>query len=132
MSAAENRALTKRVFEGLGKGDLGAAQKVLGGRLKQGGAASAKAAKGAFPDLQVHLDDVIAEGDKVAARWTAVGTHKGAAKHPLFGSVKATGKPIRASGITFLRFENGAVVETWGLTDELGVARGLGLIKKRA
>ena len=132
MSAAQNRAATKRVFDGLSRGDLAAPQKLLGGKLKQNAAEGARAAKAAFPDLHVHLDDVIAEGNKVVARWTAVGTHKGAGKHSLFGSVKPTGRQFRTSGITILRFENGRVAETWGVTDELSVARGLGLIRKRA
>jgi predicted ester cyclase len=131
MSARENRALTKRVFEGLSKGDLSAAQKVLGPKLQEGGAASAKAAKKALPDLQIRLEDMVAEGDKVVARWTATGTHKGAHKHPLFGEVKGSGKALNVTGITILRFENGRVVESWGVTDELGAARQVGLVKQR-
>ena len=131
MSARENRALTKRVFDALSTGDFSAAQKVLGPKLKEGGAASAKAAQKALPDLQLKLEDIIAEGDKVVARWTAAGTHKGAGKHPLFGTVKGTGKALNVTGITILRFENGRVVETWGLTDELAGARQLGLVRKR-
>jgi predicted ester cyclase len=106
MPVKENRALTKRVFEALSKGDLTAAQKVLGA-------------------------DLIAEGEKVVARWTATGTHKGAHKDAFFGSVKGTGKPLSVSGITILRFEGGRVVETWGLTDELGAVKQLGLVRPR-
>jgi predicted ester cyclase len=131
MPVKENRALTKRVFEALSKGDLTAAEKVLGADLKKGAAASAKAAKLALPDVKVHLEDVIAEGEKVVARWTATGTHKGAHKDAFFGSVKGTGKPLSVSGITILRFEGGRVVETWGLTDELGAVKQLGLVRPR-
>lgn len=131
MSTEKNRALTERVFKGLARGDLDAAQKVLAPRLKKGGEGSAKAAKRAFPDLEITLEDTIAEDDKVVARWTAVGTHKGGGSHPLFGSVKATNRALRVSGITILRFEDGRVVETWGLTDELGAARQLGVVRKR-
>lgn len=132
MSAKENRALTERVFKGLAKGDLASAQQVLGSRLKSGGDKSTKAAKTAFPDLRIQLDDTIAEGDKVVARWTAVGTHKGNAKHAFFGAVKPSNKNVRVSGITILRFEGGKVVETWGLTDEMAAARQIGVIRKRA
>ncbi|MDX6399905.1 MAG: hypothetical protein QOF27_511 [Gaiellaceae bacterium] len=132
MSTDENRAVTKRVFDALGKGDLSVAQKVLGADLQKGADASAKVAKRALPDLRIRLEDMIAEGDKVVARWSASGTHKGAVKHALFGSVKATGKPLHVTGITILRFENGRVAETWGLTDELGGATQLGLVRKRA
>jgi|SRR5690349_9630207 predicted ester cyclase len=132
MSANENRALTKRVFDALGKGDLTAAQKVLGPGLREGGAVSAKAAKTALPDLRITLEDMIAEGDKVVARWSATGTHKGAGTHAFFGQVKGTGKHLNVEGITILRFEQGHVVETWGLTDELGAAEQLGLVRKSA
>lgn len=131
MSARENRALTERAFEALRTGDLAAAGTVLGPRLKAGAKSSAAAAKQAFPDLRLTLDDVIAEGDKVVARWSAHGTHRGTGKHPLFGTVKGTGRAIAISGITILRFEAGRVVETWGLTDELGAARQLGVVRKR-
>jgi predicted ester cyclase len=132
MSATENRAVTKRVFEALGKGDLTVAEKLLGPGLKEGGAASAKAVKRALPDVKVQLEDLIAEGEKVVARWTATGTHKGAGKHAIFGSVKGTGKQLNVEGITILRFEKGRIVETWGVTDELGGASQLGLVRKRA
>jgi predicted ester cyclase len=132
MSATENRAVTKRVFAALGEGDLTAAQNVLGPGLKAGGAESAKAAKRALPDIKVQLEDMIAEGDKVVARWTATGTHKGSGRHAIFGSVKGTGKQLNVEGITILRFEKGRIVETWGVTDELGGAQQLGLVRKRA
>ena len=131
MSAKENRAATKRVFEALSQGDLTAAQKVLGPGLQEGANASAKAAKRALPDVKIELEDMVAEGDKVVARWRATGTHKGAAKHAFFGSVKGSGKALDVEGITILRFEGGSVVETWGLTDELGAAKQVGLVRPR-
>jgi predicted ester cyclase len=131
MAAKENRAITKRIFDALSHGDLTAAQNVLGPDMKRGAAASAKLAKQALPDVKVELEDMVAEGDKVVARWRATGTHKGTSKHPFFGEVKATGKPIDVTGITILRFQEGHVVETWGLTDELGGAEQLGLVKQR-
>jgi ketosteroid isomerase-like protein len=132
MSAMENRAVTERVFEALGKGDLTAAQKVLGPGLQEGGAISAKAAERALPDIRVQLEDMVAEDDKVVARWTATGTQKGPAKHAIFGNVKATGKQLNVEGITILRFERGRIVEAWGVTDELGAAVQLGLVGTRA
>ena len=132
MSTADNRAITKRVFDALGKGDVTVAQKVLGADLQKGAAASAKSAKRALPDLRLELEDMIAEGDKVVARWRATATHKGAVKHALFGSVKPTGKSLDVMGITILRFDKGRVAESWGLTDELGAATQLGLVRKRA
>jgi predicted ester cyclase len=131
MSAKENRAATERVFKKLAAGDMTAAQSVLTTHLKRGAESSAKEAKTVFPDIRIKLEDTVAEGDKVVARWTATGTHKGNGKHALFGAVKPTGKPFRTTGITILRFEGGHVVETWGVTDELGVARQLGVVGQR-
>ena len=60
----------------------------------------------AFPDLHLTIEEMIAEGDKVAYRWTARGTHQ-----QEFGGIAPTGKQIHASGITMLRFANGKIVE---------------------
>ena len=60
----------------------------------------------AFPDLHMTVEEMIAEGDKVAYRWTARGTHQGE-----FEGIAPTGKPIQGAGITILRFANGKIVE---------------------
>jgi predicted ester cyclase len=131
MSTEKNRAITERVFKGLASGDLAAAQGVLTAKMRKGGESSAKLAKTVFPDLRLKLEDTIAEGDKVVVRWTATGTHKGKGRHAMFGSVEPTGKELHVSGMTILRFKDGEVVETWGLTDELGAAAQLGVVGKR-
>lgn len=59
-----------------------------------------------FPDLHFTVEEIIAEGDKVAYRWTAQGTHQGA-----FAGIAPTGKTITASGITILHIVNGKVVK---------------------
>ena len=46
----------------------------------------------AFPDFRLTIDDLVAEGDKVAFRWTFAGTHRG----PL-GDIRATGKSVSVS-----------------------------------
>ena len=61
-----------------------------------------------FPDLQVILEDVIAEGDKVAVRTGWQGTHLGT-----YESVPPTGKQATRSLIQIFRFENGLIVEEW-------------------
>jgi predicted ester cyclase len=62
----------------------------------------------AFPDVQVELDGVIAEGKDVVVRWTAVGTNQ----NSLLGMV-ATGQKVSFSGMTWLRFVDGKIVEGW-------------------
>lgn len=59
----------------------------------------------AFPDLRLTIDGVIAEGDQAAVRWTVSGTHRGPMIH-----LKATGKRVRFSGMTWLEFKNGKLV----------------------
>jgi steroid delta-isomerase-like uncharacterized protein len=78
--------------------------------------------RSAFPDLQLAIEDQIAEGDKVVTRWTATGTHQG----DLMG-MSATGKASVVSGVGIDRIENGQVVEAWGYWDALGMFQQLGL-----
>jgi steroid delta-isomerase-like uncharacterized protein len=70
----------------------------------------------AFPDLNGSIDDMIAEGDKVAARYTMRGTHKGA-----FRGIAPTGKRITITGLEIDRVAGGKFVETWGCSDTLGL-----------
>ena len=76
----------------------------------------------AFPDRQVRLDDVVAAGDRVAARATMHATHTG----DLFG-VGATGKKVRLASIVIYRFAGGKIVEEWEIFDVLGLYQQLGL-----
>lgn len=68
----------------------------------------------AFPDLRVTVEEIVAEGDTVAARFSGEGTHKG----ELFGT-PATGKRIKFQGIDFLRFKNGMVTDAWHQGDDM-------------
>ena len=79
--------------------------------------------RGAFPDLRMTIDDLIAEGDQVVARMTTTGTHKG----PFMG-MAPTGKRVKVSEIHILRFGNGKVLEHWGLADDLGMMQQLGAV----
>jgi predicted ester cyclase len=63
--------------------------------------------RGAFPDLQITLDEVIAEGDVVAASSTVRGTHRG----ELFG-IPPTGKSVCISSLTMVRIVKGRLVES--------------------
>ncbi|HYO51070.1 MAG TPA: ester cyclase, partial [Chloroflexia bacterium] len=61
--------------------------------------------RSAFPDLQATVDQVIAEGDTIAARFTMSGTHQGE-----FFGIPPTGKRMEITGIDVVRFENGKMV----------------------
>jgi steroid delta-isomerase-like uncharacterized protein len=81
----------------------------------------------AFPDLNVTVEDVIAEGDQVVTRWTLRGTHQGEIEE--FGP--PTGKQVELEGITIHRIEGGKIVEEWESYDNLSVLQQLGLIPEQ-
>ncbi len=66
----------------------------------------------AFPDTKAVVDDVFASGDRVCVRSTWTGTFKAD-----FMGMKSNGKAFKIQVFDILRFENGKVVEHWGLTD---------------
>jgi steroid delta-isomerase-like uncharacterized protein len=76
---------------------------------------------GAFPDIAVDVVDILAEGDKVAARCVVRGTHAG--DH--LGS-PATNKPIEISGISIVRIRDGKIVEGWNTFDFMALYRQIG------
>jgi steroid delta-isomerase-like uncharacterized protein len=82
---------------------------------------SARGYRDAFPDLRLTVEQVIADGDYVAIRWTARGTHRG----DLFG-IAPTGKETTVTGITMDRWEDGKLAESWTNWDTLGLLQQLG------
>ena len=70
----------------------------------------------AFPDLSVEVEDVVADGDKVVARWVAHATHEG----PGLG-IEPSGHPCEFRGLTWLEFEGGKVVRGWDSWDQGGL-----------
>ncbi len=79
--------------------------------------------RGGFPDIQWTLEEMIAEGDKVAARFTMRGTHRGT-----FFGVPPTGKPIEVQGMNFYRLSGGQFVEERGQPDLLGLLQQIGAV----
>ena len=84
---------------------------------------SGLAALDAFPDLQRPVEDLVAEGDRVVARWRSIGTHRGT-----FQGIPPTGKQVTMSGITVFRIENAKIVEEWSESDVLGMLQQMGVI----
>jgi steroid delta-isomerase-like uncharacterized protein len=83
--------------------------------------------RAAFPDLEVTIDDQIAEGDRVVTRWTARGTHTG----DLWG-IPGTGKQVTVTGTSIDRNQDGRIVETWSHWDALGLMQQLGVVPAAA
>jgi predicted ester cyclase len=76
-----------------------------------------------FPDLQVVIEDLIAEGDKAVSRNTVTGTQLGDYMcHP------PTGNSVTYNEIFIFRFEGGRIAETWGVVDVLSQMRQVGVI----
>jgi steroid delta-isomerase-like uncharacterized protein len=79
--------------------------------------------RNAFPDARITVEDQVAEGDKVATRWSARGTHQG----ELTG-VGPTGNRVEITGITISRIEGGKIAEDWINYDALGMLQQVGAI----
>jgi steroid delta-isomerase-like uncharacterized protein len=76
-----------------------------------------------FPDIQWTLEEMIAEGDKVAVRYTMQGTHQGE-----FFGFAATGKSILVQAINFYHLVDDQIVEEYGQPDMLELLRQIGAI----
>ena len=134
MSTEENKALVCCVFEELDKKNFdlldelcapdfaghfpGTPQPITLEELKQVAASE----YAAFPDYYHTIEDIIAEGDKVAVRLTNRGTHTGE-----FMGIPPTGKKIEYGALFFGRVTNGKVAEVWVVEDNLGMMQQIGM-----
>ena len=136
MSIAENKALIRRYFEEVwNKGNLDAVDKfyALDGIDHNAPPGSPPGfdfmkqfhimVRAAFPDTQITVEDLIAEGDKVVCRFTASGTQQGE-----FMGISPTGKQFTIMEIRIYRIVGGKIVECWGLFDQMGMMQQLGVI----
>ncbi|HWK93022.1 MAG TPA: ester cyclase [Luteimicrobium sp.] len=88
----------------------------------EGWKASVSHLRGVFTDLDVVIEDVLVDGDRVAVRTLTSGVHSG----ELLG-VEGTGKRIEFRATDVHRLRDGRVVQTWHLEDYFGIALQLGL-----
>jgi steroid delta-isomerase-like uncharacterized protein len=77
----------------------------------------------AFPDMVITIEDIIAEGDKVAARLTAQGTHLGS-----LGDIAPTGRQATWTGMRVFRMVDGKIAEHWANWDDVSLGRQLGIL----
>jgi steroid delta-isomerase-like uncharacterized protein len=134
MTSTANKALVTRYYdEVLNQRDLAALDDLLApdfaswlpdgtqlGRAEYRDAVMAS--HQAFPDLVVVVLDQLAEGDKVATRWRASGTHRG-----LFAGIAATGRPVTITAMHLHRVADGQLIEHWEEIDLLRLLRQLGV-----
>lgn len=74
-----------------------------------------------FPDWNEHVDDIVAEGDRVVIRFTSTGTQRGE-----FAGIAPTGKKVSIQEVAIFRLANGKIVEQWGMPDLHGLMEQLG------
>jgi steroid delta-isomerase-like uncharacterized protein len=131
-----NMATVRKFFEvGPSKGDLAAADALLASGFSlhvplpvAGPGIEAinnvvTTCRAAFHGLNVTIEDMMADGDKVTCRFTARGEHKGE-----FMGLPPTGKPIVMTGIEIFRLENGKIAELWGEANLMGLMMQLGIL----
>jgi steroid delta-isomerase-like uncharacterized protein len=77
----------------------------------------------AFPDLHFEIEQLIAEGDLVAARYRVQGTHQGE-----FLGIPGTGRPVIIQAVESYRLTDGKLAEQWVVMDALGLLQQLGAV----
>jgi steroid delta-isomerase-like uncharacterized protein len=78
----------------------------------------------AFPEIEVVVEDAIAEGDKVAARCTVRGRHRGDTL-----GFAATEKPVEFTGVSIVRVSEGKIAEAWNNFDFMSMFQQLGALR---
>ncbi len=77
--------------------------------------------RASFPDARIRIEELIGEGELVAARMVEEGTHTG-----VFRGIPPTGRHVRYGSMTFLRVVDGQIVDHWGLLDMTSLLQQLG------
>ncbi len=123
----ENKAIAKRVYEIISTGEFNRAEEMVDpdapdnellpgdppAKLMDTFKETFSEAREAFPDMQVTVEDLVAEGNRVAARVTMRGTHQG-----VFQGLAPTGKRVEVRAMDMFRISDGKIVEHWGHGDD--------------
>lgn len=136
MSPDENKAVMRRFYEEIDKGNIGIIDELVAEEYTNhapppfpGLAPGREGLKQAFRIFQEatpgyhRIEQMIAEGDKVVTRMTAIGTHE----RDLPG-IPASGRPLEMTAIAIHRIVDGKIVEHWSGKDEIGFLQQLGVI----
>jgi steroid delta-isomerase-like uncharacterized protein len=134
-TTSEIKDVVRRLYhEGLNGGNLDLADELLtpdfknnGGFTEEPGPENFKDTirrmRSAFSDVEYVIEDMVAEGDRVAVRWTMKGKHTG----PFMG-VEPTGKDVEHRAMVIFRHVDGRIAERWGIVDVMGLLRQLGKV----
>ena len=137
-TAETNKALVRRFYEEIDKGNIGVLDELVAADYIDhnpppfpGLAPGREGVKQSFRMFQLatpgshHIEDQIAEGDRVVTRLTSVGKHEG----DLPGAPR-TGNDLKMTYITIHRIANGKLVEKWSEKDMMGFLQQLGVIPR--
>lgn len=136
MSVEENKALIQKQAEALNAGRLDAGLELWADDLVFNGhpispqtIAQLRAPLWeAVPDVRFTMEQLVAEGDWVAVRWTMRGTHTGDFAHPTFGTAPASGRAIEMLYLDHYRIVDGKIAEAWEARDALTLMQQLGVM----
>ncbi len=135
MSTEENKALVERFVEEFwNEGNTSAADELMALdaeiHMPTGEVVDVDGLKGfagtfreSFPNWHSTFEELVAEGDRVAERWTGRGTHQGELQ-----GIPPTGKRVEVPGSVFYRIVGGKIVEFRGQLDMMGLMQQLGAI----
>ena len=125
MSLEENKAIVRREQAELWShtGDLDAAEELFVADQAEAAKQEAADFRRGFPDVTSTIEDLIAEGDKVVARWRSRATHRGD-----YMGMPPSGKEVQIMGISVYRIEEGKIAESWMVEDQFGLLRQIGAI----
>ena len=140
MASEENKDIVRRYVEEVwGRHDLAAALELLAPYYvdhhpppgvtpdREGFMSALDIFAAAFPDAELTLNDLVAEGDRVADRWTLAATHTGS-----FFGIAPTYRRVILTGMDLHRIVDGQITDTWHVEDILGLLRQLGVEQPKA
>ena len=135
MTAEENKAAYLRSVESLNRGDVAASLTFTAPDALINGQPLGRAGDGhrtemlarAFPDQRYRIDELVAEGDMLVARWRMTATHLGDLKGPTM-TIAATGKSLDIWGLSMYRIQDEMAAEIWERLDMREFLSQLGVV----
>jgi len=131
--STSNKTITARLYTEISRGNLGSIDELLAPDFvehevfpglpptREGVRQLFEGMRTGFPDLQIAVEDMIAEDDKVFVRASMHGTHNG-----IFMGIPGSGKSITVPVADFFRFNQGLIIEHWGVSDSGSMMQQLG------
>jgi steroid delta-isomerase-like uncharacterized protein len=129
----DNKALARSMWDAVSSGNLNALDNIYSSDYKRYLSATAApltaaqqkarltGLRTAFPDLNLKIEDMRAEGDRISVRMTVTGTHQGT-----FQGIAPTGKKVTFAAFEIVRIENGKIAEHWGGPDTFDLLTQIG------